>query len=357
MKLAIISVTVKGAALAAKLAVSLAGETTLYAKAGRGASAKTLTYTKLGELICEIFSQYDGLVFIMAAGIVVRVIAPHVVDKRFDPAVVVLDDGGNHAISLLSGHLGGANELTARVANAIGARPVITTATDVAKKVAPDVVSRKLQLAIEPFAQLKTINALLASGEEVVYYLDASLPNAGELAEKAKELKITLGDMTACFETKAWQSQAGAVFITDKTVEADIPHLCLRPKSLVVGVGCRRGTSKELIVDAIETACQTAGRSTLSIQRLCSVDIKQDEEGLLAAGEDLGVGLEFFPPEKLAACIQKYKLSVSNFVIDKIGVGNVCEAAALLAAHKSHLVLSKTKFQQVTIAIAEVRCW
>jgi cobalt-precorrin 5A hydrolase len=297
------------------------------------------------------------LVFIMAAGIAVRVIAPHVQDKRYDPAVVVIDDGGNHAISLLSGHLGGANELTETIAKAIGASPVITTATDVAGKLAPDVLSRKLGLAIEPFNKLKTLNALLAGGGEIAFYLDASLRNAKELAEEAQKLKVTLGDMAECVETKKWQRDAAAVFITDKRVEIDIPYLYLRPKSLVVGVGCRRGTTKEHILEAITAACRKIGRSTVSIQKLASVDIKQDEEGLLAVGEELGVKLEFFSPDELQVCISKYKLSVSNFVKDKIGVGNVCEAAALLTAHETVLVLGKTKYPQVTIAIAEARSW
>lgn len=355
MKLAVISVTGKGAALAQRLTNGLPEEAVLYAKEGRGANGEALHYLSLGELISDIFSQYDGLVFIMAAGIAVRVIAPHIKDKRFDPAVVVIDDGGNHAISLLSGHLGGANELTQKIAMAIGANPVITTATDVAEKMAPDVLSRKLGLEIEPFSRLKAVNAVIASGEDAAFYLDASLQNAGELAEKAKALKVTFSDLEECLETKSWQSAAAAIFITDKKVEASIPYVCLRPKSLVIGVGCRRGAKKELILAAIQAACQMIGRSTMSIHKLASVDIKQDEAGLLAAGEELRVGFQFFSPEELAECIQKYHLSVSNFVKDKIGVGNVCEAAALLSAPESHLVLSKTKFKEVTIAVAEAR--
>jgi cobalt-precorrin 5A hydrolase len=355
MKLAVISVTCKGAALAQKLAASLE-DVTLYAKAGRD-NGQAQPYTKLGELISRIFPLYDGLIFIMAAGITVRVIAPYVQDKRFDPAVVVIDDGGNHAISLLSGHLGGANELTQRASEAIGARPVITTATDVADKVAPDVLARKLGMAIEPFQRLKTINAILAGGQDIMFYLDYSLVGAAKIMALAEKLGVALLDMAEGLETKKWQQAAAAVFITDKVVEIDVPYLCLRPRSLVVGIGCRRGAAKELILNALAAACRKVGRSTLSIQKLASVDIKQDEQGLLAAAEELGVIPEFFTPEQLAACVSEHKLSVSNFVKDKIGVGNVCEAAALLAAHETVLVLGKTKYPQVTIAIAEARFW
>jgi cobalt-precorrin 5A hydrolase len=355
MKLAIISVTVKGAALAEQLAGSLEGEITVYAKAGREVSSQSLPYSSLRKLVAEIFSQYDGLIFIMAAGIVVRVIASHVEDKRFDPAVVVVDDGGNHAISLLSGHLGGANELTHAVAEALGARPVITTATDVAAKVAPDVLSGKLGLVIEPFEKLKTVNAVLANEQSVTFYLDASLAQAASLAEKAAELKVVLLDMEESLAAEDWKHSAAAVFITDKAVDVSIPHVCLRPPSLVVGVGCRRGTESALIVAAIQTACRGIGRSTSSIRMLSSVDIKQDEAGLLAAGQELGRAVQFFSQQQLEACILEYNLSVSNFVMEQIGVGNVCEAAALLAAQNSQLVLNKTKFQQVTVAIAEAK--
>ena len=129
MKFAVISVTLKGALLGEKLHGQLDDKIDLYAKAKGPLHSETAAYDNLSVLVNDIFDKYDGLIFIMATGIVVRVIAPHIRDKRYDPAVVVMDDAGIHAISLLSGHLGGANELTEQVAAAVGARPVITTAT------------------------------------------------------------------------------------------------------------------------------------------------------------------------------------------------------------------------------------
>ncbi|MDD4601895.1 MAG: cobalamin biosynthesis protein CbiG, partial [Negativicutes bacterium] len=134
MKLAIISVTNKGALLAEKLAHSLTADSTVFQKTGRNPIKADYVFSNLRDLVADSFNQYDGLIFIMATGIVVRVIAPFVNDKRFDPAVVVIDDSGQYAISLLSGHIGGANELTEQISSAIGAKAVITTATDIVSK-------------------------------------------------------------------------------------------------------------------------------------------------------------------------------------------------------------------------------
>jgi cobalt-precorrin 5A hydrolase len=148
MKLAIISVTKNGALLAEKLAKNLTFKTDLYAKVDRDADVPAEYYDSLSRLVDSIYNVYDGLIFIMATGIVVRVIAPHIRDKRFDPAVVVMDEAGEYAISLLAGHIGGANELARIISRAIDARPVITTATDVIQKPAADILAVKLGLEI-----------------------------------------------------------------------------------------------------------------------------------------------------------------------------------------------------------------
>ena len=175
MKIAVLSVTLKGALLGERLRQTMAMPVDLYSRARGGLPEATVPFENLSELVGTIFNQYDGLVFIMATGIVVRVVAPHVKDKRSDPAVVVMDDAGIHAISLLAGHIGGANELTEKVAVAVGARPVITTATDVAHLAAPDVLAVKMELAIEPFEDLKLVNAAIVAGERVPFFLDQDL--------------------------------------------------------------------------------------------------------------------------------------------------------------------------------------
>ncbi|KYZ76715.1 cobalamin biosynthesis protein CbiG [Anaerosporomusa subterranea] len=351
MKLAIISVTNKGALLAERLARQLAVPADVYAKSGRNPLNTEKEFASLSSLLDTIFSKYEGFIFVMATGIVVRVIAAHVRDKRFDPAVVVVDEGGQHAISLLSGHIGGANDLTRLVAAVAGATPVITTATDVASLPAADVLAVKLGLVIEPFACMKAINAAIVNGDPVTFYIDMSLANADTYIQQAEKLDVTLQRLneSALFE------QSAAVLITDKQMVVASSQLFLRPKTLAVGIGCRKGTTREEIVTAITDACQKIGRSINSIAIIASTVVKQNEAGLLAAIKEFAVPHHFFANEHLEQCAIENSLDSSNFVKETIGVGNVCEAAALLAGQTKKLLLPKTKYPKVAIAVAEVK--
>ncbi len=352
MKLAVISVTHKGAELAERIAPSLGPNIDVYAKIGRNPLGSHHTYNSLSDLVNEIFPRYDGLVFIMATGIVVRVIAPYVRDKRYDPAVVVMDDGGNFAISLLSGHIGGANDLAKLVSNAAGAVPVITTATDVAHLPAADVLAVKLNLAIEPFGLLKTINSSIVNGDRVLFCIDKGLAEYEQYIALAAKQDIMLADISELVHTDQYDA---AVVITDRELAIGKPHLYLRPGSLAVGIGCRRGTTSAEILSAISQACQQIGRSFKSVAVIGSTTLKEDEIGLLAAAQQLDVPIEFFTNEQLEKCIKKYELSLSDFVNEKIGVGNVCEPAAMLVGQNNNLLLPKTKYPKVTVAITPVK--
>jgi cobalt-precorrin 5A hydrolase len=352
MKVAIISVTYKGALLAEHLAKSLDFKVDIFAKSGRSANDAGQTYDSLSHLIQDVFTEYDGFVFIMATGIVVRVIAPYIQDKRFDPAVVVMDDGGQHAISLLSGHIGRANELTITVSKAVNAVPVITTATDVAGLPAADVLAVKLDLVIEPFEQLKAINAAIVNGDRVTFFMDRSLANYTHFYLPAVEMGVRLVDMD---DLGAAENYDSAVVITDKELYMTKPHLYLRPATLAIGIGCRRGTSSTEILTAIENCCRKIGRSPKSIAVLGTTQVKHDEVGLLAAAQQLAVPLKFFTNDELQQCISEQKFTTSSFVEEQIGVGSVCEPAALLAGQANSLLLSRTVHPKITIAIAEVK--
>lgn len=351
MKIAIISVTNKGALLADKLAHSLDEDITVFQKTGRNSTNNKYSYSSLSTLVKDIFGQYDSLIFIMAAGIVVRVIAPFVNDKRFDPAVVVMDDHGQHVISLLSGHIGGANELTLIISRALGATAVITTATDVANKPAADMLAAKLGLAIEPFGSLKTINAAIANNEIVEFFADFSSPDYEQYKVVVKQLGIELKDITALNSNIDFSS---AVLITNQPYNLDKPHIYLKKPNLAVGIGCRRGTSQAVIWRAVEDACSRIGRSLQSITMLGSTVLKSNEKGLLEFAANIAVPIKFFNNQELTSCIEINNLAVSRFVEKEIGVGNVCEAAALLVGQTNNLLLTKTKYQGVTVAIAEV---
>ncbi|MDD4600277.1 MAG: cobalamin biosynthesis protein, partial [Negativicutes bacterium] len=281
---------------------------------------------------------------------VVRVIAPFVNDKRFDPAVVVIDDSGQYAISLLSGHIGGANELTEQISSAIGAKAVITTATDIVSKPAADVLATKLGLAIEPFSNIKNINAAIANNEIVDFFIETTLDDYEKYMATASNLGIVLKDI-AMLNDSSFDS---AVLITNKTYTINKPHIYLRLPNLSVGIGCRRGTPLTSIWQSVDDACASIGRSLQSIQVIGSTILKQDEEGLLQFIAKVSVPVKFFNNQEIQACIALHKLEVSRFVEKEIGVGNICEAAALLAGQSNKLLLPKTKYQGVTVAIAEV---
>jgi len=353
MKLAVISVTNGGALLGQRLAEKLrdrSNQVDVFAKQGRSPLNAT-TYEGLSKLMVDIFSCYEGLIFIMATGIVVRVIAPYIQDKRFDPAIVVLDEQGQHAISLLSGHIGGANELAELIGQEIGAKPVITTATDVNRKPAVDVLAVKLHRSIQPFSELKHMNARLVNGEKVSFFLDTTLPNQEFYLKTAEKLGISLQDMgqitTAHYDA--------AVIITEQVVPCNTPHLYLKPLPLAVGIGCRRGTTSTEILTAVTEACYTIGHSIHSIAIVGSTVVKQDEVGLLAMIQQLAVPSKFFTNVELQECIDQYQLEVSSFVQKQIGVGNICASAAILAGQANKLLLPKTKYNKVTVAIAPVK--
>ncbi len=352
MKTAIISVTDNGARLAARTAAGLAGPVDLYAKVGREGETDAHIYENLRDLIAAIYAKYNGLVFIMAAGIVVRIIAPHIRDKRFDPAVVVMDEAGGHAISLLSGHIGGANDLARAVAAAAGATPVITTATDVANKPSPDVLAARMRLEIEPFNQLKNVNAAIVAGQKVVFFVDHSLPQHEYYIDRAAEEGVML--VTSADLVHADRYDA-AVVISDKELYMVKPHIFLRPATLVVGIGCRRGVTSAALFTAVADACRKIGRSVKSVAAIGTSVVKEDEIGLLAMVDQMNVPLATYNNEELQKCIDAHRLGTVEFVEDKIGVGNVCEAAALLAAGADTLLLAKTVYDNITVAIAEAK--
>lgn len=356
MKLAIISVTEKGALLGETLGVKMQAEVDLFSRARVSLKDSTYPFDKLSDLVAKVFNEYDGLVFIMAVGIVVRVIAPYVRDKRYDPAVVVMDDAGIHAVSLLSGHIGGANELAQQVAEVVGARPVITTATDVANLPAPDVVAVKLELTIDPFDEMKSVNAAIVNGKRVPFFIDRDLAHAEKYFDWAAEADIELSGLEAL---QKYDHYDAAVIISDKVLYIPHLHVYLRPATLSVGIGCRKGVSSSEILSAIQEACRKIGRSSKSIAVIGSSTVKQEEIGLLAAAQQLEVPIFFYSNKQLQTVIDKNKLAVSLFVEDEIGVGNICEASALLGARASNLLLAKTVYPKVTVAIAELtsRWW
>jgi cobalamin biosynthesis protein CbiG len=281
--------------------------------------------------VARNFHRFQGHVFIAAAGIVVRCIGPHLRDKTSDPAVVVLDQHGRHVVSLLSGHLGGANDLARRVAALTGGEAVITTATDSLGVPAIDILARDAGLAIADPGRLAAVNAALVEG-----------------------VRVTVHDPFCCLDPDEAHFQrvdapADAAVIVDVRRHADMQALILHPPLLVAGVGCRRGVSREAVLGAVDAALESGDLARKSLCCLASIDLKADEAGLLAAARKLGVVISFYPGEALAGTEVP---TPSSKVEQHVGVNSVCEASAMKRAGTRELLVPKLITGPVTAAVA-----
>ena len=278
----------------------------------------------------EAFGTSDAMVFVSSCGIAVRSIAPFVKSKTTDPAVVVTDETGRFVISLLSGHIGGANALTKRIAEAIGATPVITTATDANGRFSVDSWAKEHGFLISDMAAAKAVSAAILEGDVPV---KSVFPIKGELPAG-----LTFGG-----------GETG-VYLTYKTDEPFKTTLRLIPKCVVLGLGCRRGISKEAIEHAVNTVLSDNGIDPRAVVSAASIDLKKDEAGLLEFCREAGINVVFYSADELNAV--RGEFTSSDFVRSVTGVDCVSERAALIKADK--LIIKKTAAGGVTVAAALV---
>lgn len=330
------ALTSQGLELATRLADVVGGTVFSLARLGGEHS-----FTSLPEHIASHFHSFSGHVFIAAAGIAVRCIAPHLGRKDSDPAVVVLDQEGRFAVSLLSGHLGGANELASRCAAVSGGQAVITTATDSAGIPSMDMLAVQKGLVIGNLDRIKTVNGTLLDGTTVQVFDPENL--LGVAGSKGFQTVAHRGD---------WKAGAPGVWVSFREDCPDEQALRLYSRELMLGVGCRRGVPEADIFAHIEAVFAAAGLAIQSIGGLASVDLKADEAGLLAVADRLGVTPKFYGREQLDAVEAP---NPSGAVMDRVGVGSVAEASALVLSDGGELIVEKTKTQTVTLAVARRR--
>ena len=346
MRCAVFTATPRGTKTALRVRASLDASVDIFVKAGQEMPAEVRVYKRLAPQVEAAFRQYDALVFIMATGIAVRMIAGSLKSKLEDPAVLVLDEEAQHVISLLSGHIGGANELTRELAASLGADPVITTATDVQKKLAVDVAAARLALRPSPKEQIKRFNSAVLDDESIRYVIDENLARASFYKKRLDDMGLA-----AVFGRGLPPKEGLTAFITaDESVRRE-DVICLVPRRLVAGIGCRRGTEMSEIRAALEAALTKIGRSIADVSLLASTEAKADEAGLLALSAELKRDIRFHSNEKMQETIDAYGLSESPFVKKNIGIGNVAEAAALASVPAGRLALAKTRFEKVTVAL------
>lgn len=289
----------------------------------------------LDKWTADAFSRNDALVFVGASGIAVRAIAPHIRDKTVDPAVTVVDEKGNHAISLLSGHLGGANEITREIAAIVGAVPVITTATDLNQRFAVDDWAKKNCLQIGDMKLAKEISAAILRGETVG--VSSESPIEGELPDGLCYLP---------------EGEPPAIGFRISVREEDGPfekNLHLIPRTVTVGMGCRKGVPLEAAEELLYKVLKENRLSVKSIEKICTVDIKKEEPALKRLAEKLGVPLQAFSAEELKQAPGEF--TSSEFVNRITGVDNICERTAVLGS-RGELLAGKQALNGVTAAIA-----
>ena len=307
------------------------------------------------------FGRYDSLICIMATGIVVRILAPLIVHKTSDPAVVVLDQKGKYAISLLSGHLGGANDLAREMAAISGGEAVITTATDVAGELSFDTFAKKHDMAIENIGQLKHISGALLSEKKVNVFTDK---NAAELyPELAKEQKrgmIAILPLSEFFKTYTIESNIPAVviderlFVSNSTVPQAAPVLYLRPRTICAGIGCKRNMEQKPIEEALLQTLKEEGIHPLSLKCIATIPLKSDEPGIIGTAANLNVPLKIIPTEKIEKLdISQLGIATSEFVASQTGVLSVSTACSYLASGKGEILRDKAKYKGITIALSK----
>ena len=276
-----------------------------------------------------IFNDVDAMVFVGSVGIAVREIAPHVRDKSTDPAVVSIDELGKFAVPLLSGHIGGANDLALALANALGATPVITTATDINKKFSVDAWAARNGYVIGSLSTAKAVSAAILEQNVPLkcdYPIVTGLPNG-----------VVLGD-----------SGDVGIRISVYRDETFARTLRLIPPILHLGIGCRKGTDSAAIKDAVDAVLKDNNIDYRAIKCVASIDLKSEEAGLLQFCEERKLPVSFYSAEELKAVPGEF--TPSEFVQSITGVDNVCERSALIGAKE--LIVRKTAMNGVTVAVA-----
>lgn len=356
MRPAVVAITRGGAALARRIRDAYPGGADVYLPKKFITADDTgvrPTGDDLAALTGSLFKKYRAIAFVMATGVVVRLVAPHLRDKTLDPAVVVLDEGGRFVVSLLSGHIGGANALAEELAGLLGAQAVITTASDVLGVPAVDTLAARLGCAIEDMEAAKDVTAALVNGEQVALYSHLDLEYvAARLGSLPENLKLYTR-----IEDLIWAKRDASILITPMVLQPELlanigRAVFLRPKALVVGMGCNRGTSAREIAGLVGRAFRAHGLSELSIRNLASIEDKRDEEGMLGFARRRGVEIEFIAKDRLARGATPS--GRSEAVYRNMGVYGVCEPAALMSAGAETLLVPKTKSKNATVAVAEV---
>lgn len=349
-KTAIIAITKKGIGLAKQIQTIL-DASDVYAPDKFNDSNNKITFFKepVSQKIGTLFSNYSSLVCIFSLGAVIRLISPFLKDKKSDPAVIVIDDTAKFVISTLSGHLGGANELTLKLSNFLHSIAVITTAADVNNTIAIDLLGKKFGWEIEDFKNVTRVSAMMVNEEKIGVYQDTGEKNWWDMDNLPKNV-IIVSDKNDLLSDEI----KGAIIISDKTISDKVlleKSVIYRPKSLVVGVGLHWNTTEETIRTGIQKVFEESNLSFKSIRAITSLEKGKRIRGLDEFCQRNNFPLILFHRDELD------KISVPNpsEIVGKFeGTSSVSEASSI-AGSKGNLIVPKYKFPpDLTVAISRV---
>lgn len=345
MKLSVVSFTERGMQLSLRLAERMQTEQLqLYTKCSQGKSSgdhgKIQSITeRLADWTGTQMREKNGLIFIGACGIAVRAIAPFILDKRSDSPVLVMDETGAYVIPILSGHLGGANELARQVEALLGATAVITTATDLNGSLAIDLFAKKNRLSVVNKDGIAKVSAKVLAGERITMSVASGHLAAG--TRIPEEVVLIPYPPAAPVD----------VLITEEKPAAGSAKLWLCPKAYAIGMGCKRGKEPQPVAEFIAEKLGEAGLAKECVAALASIDRKKDEACFLDWSRKGNIPFLTYTAKELNAVTGSFH--ASDFVQEQVGVDNVCERAALRACQEDAvLVLPKCARDGMTIAIA-----
>lgn len=301
--------------------------------------ANSKVHGGIKRFLSQSWNDYDGFIFIAATGIAIRMINPYIESKTKDPGIVVVDDFGKFSISLLSGHLGGANRLAKWIGENIGAIPVITTASDNRGIDSIDLFAKKNNYHMEDMNSITRITSMMVNDKRIgLYTEDGQVINYEniEIIQDLNNIDETLD---------------GVIIVSSKhdIGQIKIPYTILRPKNINIGIGCRKDIDREVIIEAIEASLKDKNISIKSIKSMATVEVKRFEIGIIKAAEYLKCPLKIFTLDEIRPLEDMFQKS--QFVKDTIGVYSVSEPCAYLLG--GDLITRKSRYNGVTISISK----
>lgn len=351
IRIAIIAVTEKGKNTAEKIALELENVDVFFQKRG------------IKELTGELFNKYECIIFVSACGIAVRCISPFLKSKFEDPAVLVVDDNGNNVISLLSGHIGGANEITLKISDVINANPVITTSTDTNKKGALDVIVSKIGGYVENLREsAKLVNSYLVDDKRVGIYFDSdyesekdSLNLSGfELIDEKTEIDaiVKLDALVSVTDKlRCWVDEIVYNIKKNNEEKEDLIYIKLVPRRIALGMGCRKNTETEKMIEEFSMFSALNNIHPAAIVKTGSLIIKKDEKCMIDLSKALCAEFNLFDVDEICTC--DYMFDKSEFVKKNTGVYSVAQPSAYLLS--GNVISGKYKNNGTTFAFGRMK--